>query len=323
MYLIHATEGTRKIDVKCFQSKWNWYDARKTCNTSKKYIQLLNNKCDNNDKFADRLWHNRFVKERIVWNADIPTDRYKTNGYSCLAMKLTKDSKYILTAQKCDNKYPSLCQKDVWDTNGITTNNEQETGDSKVSMVSMYVGIAVTLTILLILVIVLAVCVIRRKRSMHKEVPAATDVYYSTVTGDQIIENQSNTPDCMNKDQSDANLLLSAKRVNNHAEYDHQEINQKGRVYDQAELPDSNEYDVSNTCRKYRPNVEEDVCYYDHNRYVDTVYDETDTHGLVQRNEISEIYDHTREINDEYDVSQAYRQQVKTINEPVYSQSDF
>ncbi|XP_052070021.1 uncharacterized protein LOC127708904 [Mytilus californianus] len=320
---VKQSDGTRKIDVRCFESKLNWYDARKTCNTFTKYIQLLNNQCDNDKQFADKLWHNRFVKERIVWNADIPTDMYKKNGYICLAIKLTKDSKYILTAQNCDKNYHSLCQKDVWDTNGITTNNEQETGDSKVSMVSIYVGIAVTLAILLIFLIVLAVCVRRRKRSMHKEVPAATDVYYSTVTGDQIIENQPNTPDCMKKDQSDANLLLSAKRVNNHAEYDQQEINQKGTVYDQAGLPDSDEYDVSSTCRKNRPNVEEDVCYYDHNRDVDTVYDETDTHGLIQRNEISEIYDHTREINDDYDVSQAYRQQGKTINEPVYSKSDF
>ncbi|XP_071131071.1 uncharacterized protein [Mytilus edulis] len=157
---VMTSDGNRKIDVKCVEIKMNWYDARKTCNMFKKYIQLLNSKCDNNKEIADKLWHNRFVKERIVWNADIPTDRFKTNGYSCLAIKLTEDSNYILTAQKCDKEYHSLCQKDVWDTVVIPKTNEQETEELKVSM---FVGIAVALTVFLILLIVLVVC-IRRHR---------------------------------------------------------------------------------------------------------------------------------------------------------------
>ncbi|VDI45447.1 Hypothetical predicted protein [Mytilus galloprovincialis] len=318
---VTKSDGSRHIDVKCVEIKMNWYDARKTCHISEKYIQLINNNCDNNKKIVDKIWHNRFVKERIVWNADIPIDRYKTNEYSCLAMKLTEDSNYILTAQKCDKEYHSLCQKDVWDTNGITTNNEQETGDSKGSMVSMYVGIAVALTVLLILVIVLAVCIRRRKRYRPKDASAAPDVYYSTVTGDQIQENQSNTTDGANKEQSDANLMISAKTINTHTGNDEQDIHTKGAI--QAGLQDSNEYDVSSTCRKYSPKIGEDVCYYDHNRDADTMYDATDTKGLIQRNEMSQIYDHTREINNDYDVSHAYRQQDKTMNESVYSQSDF
>lgn len=70
IYLLLASDGGRTIDVKCFENKWNWYDARKTCDNFRKYIQLLNDRCEtNNDKFADKVWHNRFVKERIVWNA--------------------------------------------------------------------------------------------------------------------------------------------------------------------------------------------------------------------------------------------------------------
>lgn len=148
-------------------------------------------------------------------------------------------------------------------------------------------------------------------------------MYYSTVTGDHIHENQSHTLDGANADQSNANLMVSAKTINTYTDNDQQEINQQGAKYDQAGLQDSNEYDVSSTCRKYSPKVEEDVCYYDHNRDADTMYDATDTKGLIQRNEMSEIYDHTREINDDYDVSHAYRQHDKTINESVYSQSDF
>ncbi|CAG2217602.1 unnamed protein product [Mytilus edulis] len=100
---VMASDGNRKIDVKCVEIKMNWYDARKTCNMFKKYIQLLNSKCDNNKEIADKLWHNRFVKERIVWNA----------------------------AQKCDKEYHSLCQKDVWDTVVIPKTNEQETEELK------------------------------------------------------------------------------------------------------------------------------------------------------------------------------------------------
>ncbi|XP_052070596.1 uncharacterized protein LOC127709229 [Mytilus californianus] len=230
-------------------------------------------------------------------------------------MKLTTDSNYILIAENCDNAYHSLCQKDVSDTDGIPKKKEKKTVDSKVSM---YVGIAVSLTILLIVVVVLAICIRRKTRYMPKEVPTAPDVYYSTVTGDQIHENQSHTPDGANKDQSDANLMISAKQSNTYTDNDQQEIHKMGSTYDQAGLPDSNEYDVSSTSQKYRSHVDEDVCYYDHNRDFDTVYDETDTHGLFQRNEISEIYNHTREIIDDYDVSHAFRQQGETHNEPVY-----
>ncbi|VDI82260.1 Hypothetical predicted protein [Mytilus galloprovincialis] len=320
---VMTSDGNRNIDVKCVANKRNWYDTRKTCNIFKKYIQLLNNKCGDNIEIADKIWHNRFVKERIVWNTDIPIDRYHTNGYSCLAMKLTEDSNYILTAQKCDKKYHSLCQKDVWDTKVITTNNEQETGYSKGSMVSMYVGIAVALTVLLILVIALAVCIRRRKRYKPKDESAAPDVYYSTVTGDQIQENQSNTTDGANAIQSNANIKDSSTTINTYTDNDQQDIHKKGAIYDQAGLQECNEYDVSSTCKKYSPKVEEDVCYYDHNRDADTMYDATDTNGLIQRNEMSQIYDHTREINNDYDVSHAYRQHDKTINESVYSQSDF
>ncbi|XP_071131067.1 uncharacterized protein [Mytilus edulis] len=167
---VMTLDGSRMIDVKCVEIKMNWYDARKRCNMFKKYIQLFNNNCDNNQEIADKLWHNRFVKERIVWNADIPTDRYKTSGYSCLAMKLTEDSNYILTAQKCDKEYHSLCQKDVWDTVVIPKTNEQETEELKVSM---FVGIAVALTVFLILLIVLVVCIRRHRFKVVVTEPAA------------------------------------------------------------------------------------------------------------------------------------------------------
>ncbi|CAG2217595.1 unnamed protein product [Mytilus edulis] len=342
---VKRTVGSRVIDVKCNELILNWYDARKLCNQSGKYIQLLNNKCGNIDEFeAVQLWHNRFIKERIDWNTDNVTDKDIKNGYKCLAMKLTPDSNYTLIASNCDNAYHSLCQKDVSGrnnddmppyttqpslprtaqstmyTDGIPKNKEQETVDLKVSM---YVGIAVSLTTLLIVVVVLAVCILRRKRYMHKDVSTIPDVYYSTVTGDQIHENKSHTLDGANADQGDANLMVSAKTINIHTGNDQQEINLQGAMSDQAGVTDSNEYDVSSTCRKYSPKAEEDVGYYDHNRDADTMYDVTDTKGLIQRNEMSQIYDHTREINDDYDVSNAYRQHDKTINESVYSQSDF
>ncbi|XP_063446570.1 uncharacterized protein LOC134726102 [Mytilus trossulus] len=334
------SDGKRTIKVKCYEYMLNWYDARKECNRTGRYIQLLNNKCENNEGFtADKLWHNTFVKERIIWNTSIVTDMERNKGYSCLAMKLTQDSKYILTAQSCDYKFKSLCQKDVSGQHidgtsvsrtdqstiyhSISQNEEQETEDLQNAQVSMYVGIAVAVTILLILVIVLAVCIRRRKRYKTENGPAAHNVYYSTVTGDQIQENQSNTRDGANRDQSVENLTISAKKINTYTDNDQQETNKQGAMYDQAGLQDTNEYDVSSTCKKYTPKVEEDVCYYDHNRDVDTMYDATDTKGLIQRNEMSDIYDHTREIDDAYDVSNAYRQKDKTINESVYSQSDF
>ncbi|XP_076072719.1 uncharacterized protein LOC143044545 isoform X1 [Mytilus galloprovincialis] len=319
---VKKTDGNRNIKVKCYENMLNWYDARRTCNQSGRYIKLLNNNCDTNNDFkADKLWHNTFIKERIIWNTSFVNEMERNQGFSCLAMKLAKNSEYILTAQSCNNKYYSLCQKDVSDS--IQQNKEPETEDTQTAEVSMYVGIAVTLTILLILAIVLAVYIRRRKRYKHKDLSAAPDVYYSTVTGDQIHENQSHTLDGANADTSDANIMLSENKINRYTGNDQQEINQQGAMYEQAVVTDSNEYDVSSTSRKYSPKAEEDVGYYDHNRDADTMYDATDTKGLIQRNEMSQIYDHTRKINDDYDVSHAYRQQDKTINESVYSQSDF
>ncbi|XP_076072718.1 uncharacterized protein LOC143044544 [Mytilus galloprovincialis] len=164
----------------------NWYYARQVCHQSGKYIQLLNNKCDNYEDFkADKLWHNTFIKERIIWNTSIVTDMNRNKGYSCIGMKLIEDSYYILTAQNCNNKYYSLCQKDVSDN--FSRNTEQTTGDSKGtnnvsintkpttkdSKVSMYVGIAVALTILPIAVIVLAVCIRRHRIKVVVTEPAA------------------------------------------------------------------------------------------------------------------------------------------------------
>lgn len=50
----------------------NWYDARQTCERSRGHIQLFNNKCDKNEMFTeDTLWHNTFIKERIIWNTSM------------------------------------------------------------------------------------------------------------------------------------------------------------------------------------------------------------------------------------------------------------
>ncbi|VDI67199.1 Hypothetical predicted protein [Mytilus galloprovincialis] len=88
-------------------------------------------------------------------------------------MKLTEDFNYILTAQKCDKEYHSLCQKEVLDTVVIPKTNEQETEQLKVSM---FVGIAVALTVFLILLIVLVVCIRRHRFKVVVTEPAAISI---------------------------------------------------------------------------------------------------------------------------------------------------
>ncbi|VDI43224.1 Hypothetical predicted protein, partial [Mytilus galloprovincialis] len=161
-------DGSRNIKVKCYELMLNWYDARQTCERSGGHIQLFNNKCDKNENFtADTLWHNTFVKERIIWNTNTVTGIEKKNGYSCLALMLTRDSKYILIAANCDNEYHSLCQKDVSVTPTKETSHDYIIGGVTGGILSV------------VIVLLLGIVIVQHKRLTEKKL-TATDRYKET-----------------------------------------------------------------------------------------------------------------------------------------------
>ncbi|CAG2217600.1 unnamed protein product [Mytilus edulis] len=226
-------------------------------------------------------------------------------GTKCKDTLKFKCEQVIKTGQNIDGtqaftSVSRIDQSTIYSTPNI---KEQKTEDSQNVQVSMYVGIAVALTILLILVIVLAVYIISDRRP-----DTGKPIKY---TG--WLEQRSKCCKSFDfgKKSTHTRIMISRKPTNREQCMTKQVC--------QIAMSMMSPVQVGSTVRRSR----EDVCYYDHNRDADTMYDATDTKGLIKRNEISEIYDHTREINNDYDVSHAYRQQNKTMNESVYSQSDF